>query len=158
MYLDVPDPAGFVFATDFQALGLGLGNAIGAAVARPDRLTVLFIGDGGMVMSLNDIDTAVRYTLPLLIVIINDAAYGAEVSFLQQLGLSTKQAEFNDPDFAAIAKGVGAQGLTVRSLGDLDKIRPWIAHPTGPLVVDCKVNPEVQAEWVREAFGKNPVH
>jgi thiamine pyrophosphate-dependent acetolactate synthase large subunit-like protein len=158
MYLAVPDPAGFVFATDFQAVGLGLGNAIGAAVARPDRLTVLFIGDGGMMMSLNDLDTAVRYTLPLLIVIINDAAYGAEVYFLQQLGLSTKQAEFNDPDFAAIAKGMGAEGLTVRSLDDLDRIRPWIAHPTGPLVVDCKVNPQVQAEWVREAFGTNPVH
>jgi len=158
MYLAVPDPAGFVLATDFQALGLGLGNAIGAAVARPDRITVLFTGDGGMMMSLNESDTAVRYTLPLLIVIIKDAAYGAEVYFLQQLGLSTKQAEFNDPDFAAIAQGMGAQGLTVRSLGDLDTIRPWIAHPTGPLVVDCKVNPELQAQWVREAFGKNPVH
>jgi thiamine pyrophosphate-dependent acetolactate synthase large subunit-like protein len=80
------------------------------------------------------------------------------VYFLHQLGLSTRQAEFNDPDFAAIAKGMGAQGLTVHSLGDLDGIRPWIAHPTGPLVVDCKVNPQVQAEWVREAFGQNPVH
>jgi thiamine pyrophosphate-dependent acetolactate synthase large subunit-like protein len=158
MYLDVPDPAGFVFATDFQAVGLGLGNAIGAAIARPDRTTVLFIGDGGMMMSLNDLDTAVRYMLPLVIVIINDAAYGAEVYFLQQLGLSTKQEEFNDPDFAAIAQGMGAQGLTVRSLDDLDKIRPWIAHSTGPLVVDCKVNPEVQAVWVRDAFGKDPVH
>jgi thiamine pyrophosphate-dependent acetolactate synthase large subunit-like protein len=158
MYLAVPDPAGFVFATDFQALGLGLGNAIGAAVARPDRLTVLFIGDGGRMMSLNDLDTAVRYTLPLLIVTINDAAYGAEVYFLQQLGLLTKQAEFNDPDFVAIAQGMGAQGLTVRSLDDLAKIRPWMAHPTGPLVVDCKVNPEVQPELVREAFGKNSVH
>jgi thiamine pyrophosphate-dependent acetolactate synthase large subunit-like protein len=158
MYLDVPDPAGFVFATDFQAVGLGLGNAIGAAVARPDRIAVLFIGDGSMMMSLNDLDTAVQYSLPPLIVIINDAAYGAEVYFLQQLGLSTRQAEFNDPDFAAIAKGMGAQGLTVRSLGDLDKIRPWIAHPTQPLVVDCKVNPQVQADSVREALSTNPVH
>jgi thiamine pyrophosphate-dependent acetolactate synthase large subunit-like protein len=82
-----------------------------------------------------------------LLVIINDAAYGAEVYFLQQLGFATKRAEFNDPDFAAIAQGMDAQGLTVRSLDGLDKIRPSMAHPTGPLVVDCKVNPQVQAEW-----------
>src|SRR5205085_1068879 len=52
MYLGVPDAAGFVFTQGFQAVGLGLASAIGAAVARPDRLTVAALGDGGALMSL----------------------------------------------------------------------------------------------------------
>src|SRR3954454_4288027 len=52
MYLRVPDAHGFVFPQAFQCVGLGLGNAIGAALARPDRLTVAALGDGGLLMAL----------------------------------------------------------------------------------------------------------
>ena len=109
-------------------------------------------------MGLVDIDTAVRYHLPILIIVINDTAYGAEIYFLEKMGLTTEYARFQDPDIAAIARGMGAQGLTVRSLGDLDKIQPWLAEPDGPLVVDRKVNPEVRGEWFKIAFGDNVKH
>ena len=52
MYLRVPDPQGFVFTQAFQSIGLGLASGIGAAIARPDRLTVACVGDGGLLMAL----------------------------------------------------------------------------------------------------------
>ena len=60
MYLRVPDAQGFVFPQAFQCVGLALGNAIGAAVANPDRLTVCAVGDGGLLMSLPDLETLGR--------------------------------------------------------------------------------------------------
>ena len=55
-----PTPAAWVFPNGFQAVGLGLGNAIGAAIARPDRTTVAAIGDGGAFMALAELETAAR--------------------------------------------------------------------------------------------------
>ena len=79
MYLQVPDAQGFVFPQAFQCVGLALGNAIGAAVANPDRLTVCAVGDGGLLMSLPDLETLGRLKLNMVVVVYNDAAYGAEV-------------------------------------------------------------------------------
>ena len=72
-------PHGFVFPQAFQCVGLALGNAIGAAVARPDRLTVCAVGDGGLLMALPDLETLGREKPDMLVVIYDDAAYGAEV-------------------------------------------------------------------------------
>src|SRR5262249_11007297 len=86
MYLTVPDARAWVFPNGFQAVGLGLGNAIGAAVAQPDRLTVAAIGDGGAFMALPELETAARLKLTLLVVVYDDAAYGAEVHHFGPMG------------------------------------------------------------------------
>ncbi len=78
-YLGVPDEFGFCFTQAFQSIGLGLATAIGAALARPDRLPVLGAGDGGFLMGISELETAVRLGLPLVCIIYNDAGYGAEV-------------------------------------------------------------------------------
>ena len=70
MFLAVPDAAGFCFTQAFQSIGLGLASAIGAALARPDRLTVAALGDGGFLMSVAELTTAVRLGLPMLVVVL----------------------------------------------------------------------------------------
>jgi len=140
VYLDVPDADGFCFSQDFQSLSVGIGSALGAAVARPDRLVVYTVGDGGLMMCLGDLETAVRYDLPLLAVVYNDAAYGAEVHLLENLGWPTGHAFFGETDFAAVARSLGGAGCTVRALGDLDQLAGWLAAPSGLMVADCKVN------------------
>jgi len=152
MYLSVPDAAGFVFNQAFQSIGLGLGAAIGAALARPDRLTVAAVGDGGAFMALGELETAARLTLPLLVVIYNDAAYGAEVHHFGPQGKPLEIVRFPDTDFAALARASGAEGLTVRSVDDLAGVKDWLARRQGPLVVDAKVNPDVCGDWLVEAF------
>lgn len=152
MYLAVPDAAGFVFNQSFQSVGLGLGAALGAAVARPDRLTVAALGDGGAAMALGEFETAARLRLPMLIVVYNDAAYGAEVHHFRPHGHPVDLAQFPDADFAALGRAAGARGITVRGPKDLAPVADWLGAPDGPLVVDAKVTPSVVAEWLEEAF------
>ena len=152
MHLSVPDAAGFVFAEAFQAVGLGMGTGMGAALARPDRLATIVVGDGGLLMSLGEIDAAVNLGLPILVVVINDAAYGAEVHHFRSLGLPTELALLGTIDFAAIAGAMGARGLEVRGPGDLERLKEWIEDPDGVMVVDCKVDPGVEGDYLKDAF------
>jgi thiamine pyrophosphate-dependent acetolactate synthase large subunit-like protein len=153
MYLRVPDGHGFVFPQAFQCVGLGLGAAIGAAVASPDRLTVCAVGDGGLLMSLPDLETLGRLQLNVLVVVYDDAAYGAEVHHFRPLGIPVELAQFPPTDFAALAEAAGCRGVTARSVGDLDAVRDWLGEPDRrPLVLDAKVDPDICAEWLEEAF------
>ncbi len=115
-FLDVPDVAGFCFTQAFQSIGLGLATAIGAAVARPDRIPVLGTGDGGFHMAIADLETAVRLRLPLVVLVYNDAGYSAEV---HHFGEADPAVVFPDTDLAALARGFGAGGVTVRGVDDL---------------------------------------
>jgi thiamine pyrophosphate-dependent acetolactate synthase large subunit-like protein len=152
MYLAVPDQQGFIFPQAFQSVGLGLASGIGAAVARQDRLSVAAIGDGGALMALGELETAARYHLPMLVVIYNDAAYGAEVHHFGPMGHPVDLTRFPETDFAALARAMGTEGITVRNREDLTPLEGWLERRDGPLVIDAKVNPEVRAEWLEEAF------
>jgi thiamine pyrophosphate-dependent acetolactate synthase large subunit-like protein len=153
MFLGVPDHAGFCFTQAFQSIGLGLASAIGAAIARPDRLTVAALGDGGFLMSVAELTTAARLRLPMLVVVYDDAAYGAEVHHFGPHGHSLDTVRFPDDDLAAIARGFGCAGATVRALDDLAAVRDWLAAPRDrPLVVDAKVASAHPSWWLEEAF------
>lgn len=152
MFLSVPDPAGFVFTQSFQSIGLGLADAVGAAVARPDRLTVGLLGDGGLLMGVAELETVARLGLPVLLVVYNDAGYGAEVHHFGPLGHSLDTVRFPDTDIAALAAGAGLRTLTARTVDDLDPLRAWLADPDGPLLVDAKIATDVRAHWHHEAM------
>ncbi len=94
MYLSVPDEWGFCFTQAFQSIGLGLATAIGAALAQPDRLPVAALGDGGALMGVAELDTVVRLGLPMVVVVYNDDAYGAEVHHFGPHGHRLDTVEF----------------------------------------------------------------
>jgi acetolactate synthase I/II/III large subunit len=153
MYLSVPDAAGFCFTQAYQSIGLGLASAIGAALARPDRLGVAALGDGGFLMSVAELTTAVRLGLPLLVVVYNDAAYGAEVHHFGPDGYPLETVTFPDTDLAAIGRGFGCAGVTVRTVADLAGVQDWLSGPRGrPLLVDAKVTAARGSWWLEEAF------
>jgi thiamine pyrophosphate-dependent acetolactate synthase large subunit-like protein len=153
MYLGVPDAHGFVFTQAFQAVGLGLASAVGAAIARPDRLTAAALGDGGAMMALPELETVARLGLRMLIVVYNDAAYGAEVHHFGPMGHPVELVQFPDVDFAALAQAAGLEAATVRTRADLEIVREWAAGSSVPgLLLDAKLVPTVVAEWLEEAF------
>jgi thiamine pyrophosphate-dependent acetolactate synthase large subunit-like protein len=153
MYLSVPDDDGFCFTQAFQSIGLGLASALGAAVARPDRLTVAALGDGGFLMSVAELTTAVRLALPLLVVVYNDAAYGAEVHHFGPHGYDLRTVVFPDTDLAAMARGIGFEAVSVRTVADLDVVEAWVAgRRQRPLLVDAKVVADHPSWWLEEAF------
>ena len=140
-----------MFPQAFQCVGLGLGCAIGAAVARPDRLTVAALGDGGALMALPELETLGRLGLPLLVVIYNDAAYGAEVHHFRPMGTPVDLAQFPRPTSprsprrpAAAASPRAAWPTSTRSRLARSRDRP--------LVLDAKVDPDICADWLEEAF------
>jgi thiamine pyrophosphate-dependent acetolactate synthase large subunit-like protein len=149
-YLSVPDEFGFCFTQAFQSIGLGLATAIGAALAQPDRLPVAALGDGGFHMGIADLETVVRLGLPMVVVVYNDAAYGAEV---HHFGSDLDTVRFPDTDIAAIASGFGCTGVTVRTTNDLDQVRTWLSGPRDtPLVIDAKIADDGGSWWLAEAF------
>jgi len=152
MFLSVPDEYGFCFTQAFQSIGLGLASAIGAALARPDRLPVAALGDGGALMGVAELDTVRRLGLPMVVVVYNDAAYGAEVHHFNA-GESLGTVTFPDTDLAAIARGYGFDALTVRAVNDLAEVGNWLNGSRGrPLLIDAKVAGPRGAWWLEEAF------
>ncbi|WP_329520858.1 thiamine pyrophosphate-binding protein [Spirillospora sp. NBC_01491] len=153
MFLDVPDADGLVFTQAFQSIGLGLATAVGAAVARPDRLTVAALGDGGALMGVAELETAVRLGLDLLVVVYDDEAYGAEVHHFGPDGHPLDAVRFPPADLAAIGRGFGCEAATVRAPDDLDAVAAWLEGPRDrPMLVDAKVTGDRPAWWLEEAF------
>jgi acetolactate synthase I/II/III large subunit len=152
MFLSVPDEFGFCFTQAFQSIGLGLATAIGAALAQPDRLPVAALGDGGALMAAAELDTVRRLGLPMLIVVYNDSAYGAEVHHFAD-GQPLDTVTFPDTDIAAIGAGYGLDAVTVRQPDDLEAVRAWIDGPRDrALLVDAKVAAPRGSWWLEEAF------
>jgi acetolactate synthase I/II/III large subunit len=153
MYLSVPDEAAFCFTQAFQSIGLGLASAIGAAVARPDRLAVAALGDGGALMGVSELETVVRLGIPMVVVVYDDEAYGAEVHHFGPDGDPLDTVRFPPTDIAAIGRGFGFEGVTVRSAGDLAAVRDWVDGPRErPLLIDAKVTSARGSWWLEEAF------
>jgi acetolactate synthase-1/2/3 large subunit len=152
-YLSVPDEYGFCFTQAFQSIGLGLATTIGAALARPGRLPVAALGDGGAVMGIAELETVTRLGLPMVVVVYNDNGYGAEFHHFGPDGHPLDTVRFPDTDFAAIGRGFGCAALTVRHPDDLDGLTRWLdGSRDTPLVIDAKVTDAHGSWWLEEAF------
>jgi thiamine pyrophosphate-dependent acetolactate synthase large subunit-like protein len=153
MFLSVPDENAFCFTQAYQSVGLGLASAIGAALAQPGRLPVAALGDGGALMGISELETVVRLGLPMVIVIYDDEAYGAEVHHFGPDGFPVDIVTFPPADIAAIGRGFGCAGVTVREPGDLGPVRDWLTGPPDrPLVIDAKIASARGSWWLEEAF------
>ncbi|HTZ25443.1 MAG TPA: thiamine pyrophosphate-binding protein [Streptosporangiaceae bacterium] len=153
MFLSVPDADGFCFTQAYQSIGLGLASAIGSAIARPDRLTVAALGDGGALMGVSELETVVRLGLPMVIVIYDDDAYGAEVHHFGPDGDPLDTVRFPPVKIARIGRGFGCQAVTVRRRRDLRAVQAWLDGPRdAPLLIDAKVTSEHGSWWLEEAF------
>lgn len=118
---------------------------VGAALAYEDRPCITFCGDAGFMMSMQELETAVRNDVPLTIIVLNDSSLGSEYHSLEQDGLDPDVALISTPDFADVAQALGAEGHTVRSIDELNVLSERFGRqPDGPLVVDCKINHEVR--------------
>jgi thiamine pyrophosphate-dependent acetolactate synthase large subunit-like protein len=138
-FLEVRDPDELMCMFDFGAVGSGLGAAIGAALARPDRLTTLMLGDGGLLMTLGELDTAVRERVPLLVVCMNNRSFGSERYHMLDWGIPEDGAFFDTPDLAHVARSLGCEARRIESLDELDEIPALVGALDGPLVLDCQL-------------------
>ncbi|UOQ61220.1 thiamine pyrophosphate-binding protein [Leucobacter rhizosphaerae] len=152
MFWPVASPERMVMVgTAYQTIGLGFPTVAGVAAAAPGTTVVLSTGDGGGLMALADLETAIRTAESCVIVVWNDGAYGAEVHLYGVMGLDEGPMLIPDVDFAGVASALGATGVPVRSLEDLDALGAWVeAGSRGTILLDCRVSRGVVAEYQRE--------
>jgi acetolactate synthase-1/2/3 large subunit len=138
-FLPSPDAHAFLWPTEYGAIGISVGAAMGAAVARPDRLTVLCAGDGGLMMTLADLDTAVREGLAVVVVVYDNGGLVAEVNYLRDNGYSGEVARYRNPSFADVAAALGYEAVTITDLAQLEALAPRLAGIRSPLLLHCRV-------------------
>ncbi|UOQ89934.1 thiamine pyrophosphate-binding protein [Agromyces endophyticus] len=160
MYWPVASPDRMMMVgTAFQSIGQGFPSVAGAAAAKPDATIVLTSGDGGGLMALADLETAVRTAAGRGIAVIwNDAAYGAEVNLYGLKGLAEAPMRIPEADFAGAATAFGAQGVVVRTLADLEALAEWAARPVAErpfLMLDCRISGSVIAPYQHEIIRVN---
>jgi thiamine pyrophosphate-dependent acetolactate synthase large subunit-like protein len=141
----------FLTIREFGAIGNGVSFAIGVAAARPDRTVVLFDGDGSLMMHVQELETIKRHRLNILIVVMNDGAYGSELHKLRSEGMAEDGSVFGYCDFEGIARGFGLAGKTFRNLDDLPKLVAEFAASGGAAVWDFHVSDKVVSPTIRRA-------
>jgi thiamine pyrophosphate-dependent acetolactate synthase large subunit-like protein len=141
------DARSFVMSRGYGSVGMGMGAAIGAAAAHPDRKVLLFCGDGGFTMAMQELDTIGSHRLDITIVVINDLMYGAEVNYLRDFGFPPDVLRMGFPDVELLARAHGGVGFAVRTEEELCALD---LPDSGLVVVDARVDPEVSG---RAAVG-----
>ena len=135
----------------FGSIGLAMGASMGIAVARPEAPTFLVVGDGAFMMTLYELNTAVRNSLDLIIVVMNDRAYSSEYHWYLASESEDKQlaadqlTKFDWPEFEGLAKSLGYNALTVTSMDDMERVAEGITNRTRPLLIDVRLDPEALA-------------
>ncbi|WP_255218731.1 thiamine pyrophosphate-dependent enzyme, partial [Microbacterium paraoxydans] len=160
MYWPVAAPDRMMMiGTAFQSIGQGWPSVVGAALARRDATIVLTSGDGGGLMAIADLESAVRAAGGRgMAVVWNDAAYGAEVNLYGLKGLAEGPMRIPEVDFAAFGAAVGAEGVVVRTLDDLERLSTWAEEDPATrrfLVLDLRISGDVIAPYQQEIIRVN---
>lgn len=155
-YLTVDGPDQMLtVGTQYQSIGLGFPSAPGVIAAAGDRITVLVSGDGGGLMGIADAETFVRTARRGVIIMMNDAAYGAEVHQYGSRGLAEAPMLIPEVDFAGIFAALGTQASTVRTLEDLEDFEQWAAAGAeGVYALDCRISNQVMALHMHEVLAQ----
>jgi acetolactate synthase-1/2/3 large subunit len=108
------EPNTVIISNGLASMGFGLPGAIAANIVLPDRKVVAVVGDGGFMMNLQELETAVRLGCSFVVVIFNDSGYGsidwkARIKFKKSFGV-----RFDNPDFVKLAESFGAKGVRVK--------------------------------------------
>ena len=156
-YLRFKEPRRFLAAMSFGNCGYSYPTALGAKLGRPDLPVVAFIGDGAWGMSLAEVMTAVREDIPVVAIVWNNSEWGAEkknqIDFYDDRFLGTN---LKNPDFAGVARAMGANGYKVEKAGDIaSTLREAIASKR-PSVINLVVDSEELGEPFRRDALKMP--
>jgi acetolactate synthase I/II/III large subunit len=120
-YWSAYEPRTYISATNLGPMGWAIPAAVGVQFARPERRVVVITGDGCMQMHGIEVQTAARYRLPIVYVVINNSALGNVWLRARQYGpLPAELTSIPDHDWAAFARALGAQGFTVRDPAQLE--------------------------------------
>ena len=132
----------FILSASLASMAFAMPGAIGAQIAFPDRKVVALAGDGGFSMLIGDLMTAVQYEMPITTVVFNNSKLALIKMEQEEEGLPEFATTLLNPDFAAVARAMGAEGWRVEQPEDLDSALAAAIASDRPAVVDVVINPE----------------
>ena len=127
----------------FGAIGQAPLITMGWSLGRGGQPTVVVEGDASFIMHLAELDTAIRYRWPVLVVVMNDEALGAEYHKSAAHGLRSDLSAVPSPDLGAVAGAMGGRGATVRTIAELQKAVGSFVEDPAPTVIDVRISREV---------------
>jgi acetolactate synthase-1/2/3 large subunit/sulfoacetaldehyde acetyltransferase len=141
--LDFYEPRTFITPGDLGCVGAGFPSALGAKLARPDRPVVCLCGDGGFLMTSQDLETAVRERIPVITVVMTNNCWGSEKAY-QKYFFSERYvgSDFTNPRFDEYARLFGAHGRRVEKA---EELRPALENALAaaiPTVLEIPVDPD----------------
>ncbi len=142
-YFKFTEPKSFVTSGGMGTMGFGLPASVGAKIGRPDKQVVVFIGDGGFQMTIQELGTILHYKIPVKIVILNNGYLGM-VRQWQEMFFKKRYAstELVNPDFVTIAKGFSIPGKKVSDRKELNSSLEKMLAAKGPYLLDIKIEKE----------------
>ena len=149
--LRMPYPGQLMVPGGTGVMGWSPPAATAAKIVRPDRRVTSLVGDGGMMMTVQTLPTAVQQELDVVYLVSNNSGLGM---VRDNLGDKRIAVDFNEIDFAKVSDGMGARGLTVYHPGDIRDALEEAHKMGGPVVVDVKVDPEASHA---EACDNDPI-
>jgi pyruvate dehydrogenase (quinone)/pyruvate oxidase len=125
-----------LFSGKWRTMGFGVPAAIAAKLIYPEKQVMAIVGDGGFTMTMSEVLTAVKYQLPITIVVFNNKFLSMEKNKMVQKGLTPLGTELNNPDFASYARACGCQGYKVESQQELEEALAKAHSSNVPTVID----------------------
>ncbi|WP_165791989.1 thiamine pyrophosphate-binding protein [Desulfocucumis palustris] len=125
-----------IISDHWRCMGGGLLLGLGAQTASPDKKVVILTGDGGFIMTMQELITAVRYSLPVVVIIFNNSMYSLEKHRMEKAGIGAFGVDVKTPDFASFAVSCGVEGIRVE---DPETLRDVFHKAVGfdrPVVID----------------------
>jgi acetolactate synthase-1/2/3 large subunit len=129
-----------IISNGFASMGIGVPGAIAAKLVHPERVALTVTGDAGFMMNSQEIETALRNKIAIIIMIWNDSEYGLiRWHQMRKLGRPS-HIEFNNPDFVMYAESFGAKGYRVERSEDLKPVLTQAIADDTVVIIDCPVD------------------
>lgn len=143
----------FSLATkSFGSIGNAMTTVIGAVMASGNQPAAVIDGDASIMMQLPEFETAVRYGVPVLVVVLNDQGLSAEVHKAQVKGLDPSLTNIPTPDIGRVAQALGGRGALIRTIDELAvAVARFVADPA-PTLLDVRVSPNVVSVQYRRLW------
>ncbi len=143
-YYQFSKPRSFISSCGLGTMGYGLGAAIGAKCAHPDRPVVLITGDGSFHMNMNEMAVAVSQNLPIIVLVFNNTVLGM-VRQWQTLFYGRRYSEtsiMRQTDFVKLAEAFGAKGFRIKERDEIEPIINAALASKRPCIIDCLIDPD----------------
>jgi acetolactate synthase-1/2/3 large subunit len=140
-----------IISNGFASMGIAIPGALAAKLIYPDRKVVAATGDGGFMMNMQELETAVRIGTPFVTLVFNDGGYGL-IEWKQQINYDHSSfIKFGNPDFVKLAESMGLKGYRVESAFDLLPTLKEALEQDVPTIIDCPVDYSENLRFSRKA-------